>query len=155
MVLTEIFKNAYAKLVLMGKQSMSFITMNMVLFFAVMGFIFIVFDLSGFMLVFELGILAILALLLAFSMSLIYQNESSGWSIIGALLIVLLLNVFFVSLVSVTFGSASIITIFFSIIGLAIAVLNVLGDRKNIEPEIGYVKQDYYIPVRKTEPETL
>ena len=131
----------------MEKQGISFVAMNIVLFFVLIGFIFIVFGLSGFVFAFEFGVLIVLAFLLLFSMSLIYKNEVSGWIIIGALLIVLLLNIFFVSIVSVTFSSANIITIFFSIIGLAVVLANVLGDRKHTESEIAHVEQNYYNPI--------
>jgi len=150
-LLTEIFKNKDIKLVAMGNQSMSFIAMDIILFFAIIGFISIVFDLSGMLFMLELGALLVFAFFLAFAMFSVYKNDYSGWGVIGAVLIILMLNSFFVSIAALEFGIGNIMAIFFSAMGIAVVLANVLGSRDDIEPEIGRVEQDYYMPINKVE----
>ena len=131
----------------MEKQSMSFIAMDIILFFAIIGFILIVFDLSGMLFMLELGALLVFAFFLAFAMFSVYQNDYAGWGVIGAVLIILMLNAFFVSIAAAKFGIGNVMAILFSAVGIAVVLANVLGSREYIEQEIDMVDQDYYVTV--------
>ena len=67
-------------------------------------------------------------------MFVIYRNEKWGWTILGAALILLLLDTFFIILLAGAFETAHIATIFFSVIGLLVILLN-LRTAKSYENE--------------------
>ena len=120
---------------------MSFFAMNLVLLFAIVSFIIIVFELAGFVFVFELMLLLVSIFLIAFAMFIIYRDERHGWTILGATLILVLLDTFFIILFSGKFGTPHITTIFFSVIGLLVILLNI---RSNKDDKIG--TEDYQAP---------
>lgn len=129
--------------------------MDFVLLFVVISFILIVFDLHRFAFVFELGILLIFMFILAFSMFVIYNNKKWGWTILGATLILLLVNTFFILLLTKTFETAHMTTIVFSVVGLVVALFNLKeGTQESVsEIEEGYGKvMDYYPYIDKMEP---
>ena len=119
----------------MEKPGISFFAMNLILLFVIIGFILIVFDLNGLAFVFEMMILLVFIFLLAFAMFIIYSNEKLGWTILGSALILLLLDMFFIILLAGAFETAHITTIFFSVIGLLVILLN-LRTAKSYESEI-------------------
>ena len=120
---------------MMEKPGISFFAMNFILLFVIIGFILIVFDLNGLAFVFEMMILLVFIFLLAFAMFVIYDNEKLGWTILGSALILLLLDMFFIILLAGAFETAHITTIFFSVIGLLVILLN-LRTAKSDESEI-------------------
>ena len=137
----------------MERPGLSFVAMNLVLLFAVVGFIIIIFDLSGFVFVFELMLLLIFIFLSAFAMFTIYNNEKRGWTMLGATLVLLLLDTFFIILLTGLFGTAHITSIVFSFIGLLIVFINLRiakDDESGIEDY--EAPKDYYPPVEKAEP---
>ncbi|MDP3764914.1 MAG: hypothetical protein Q8R04_00220 [Nanoarchaeota archaeon] len=143
----------------MEKPSISFFAMGFILLFVLISFIIIVFDLHRFAFVFELMLLMIFIFLIAFAMFVIYHKKKWGWTIIGATLVLLLLNTFFVLLLTKTLETAEITTIFFSVVGLAITLLNLRESSKqsdDTEIEEHYEKaKDYYPYIDKMEPEEI
>lgn len=143
----------------MEKPSISFFAMNFILLFAVIGFILIVFDLTGLTFVFELGILLIFLFFLAFAMYAIYQNKSSGWGTLAGVLILLLIDAFAVFLLTNTLGIAHIITVLFSVIGLIVAFANIattgMEHGKYLEDKAKYYSTyiDKIEPKKEIEPE--
>lgn len=140
----------------MEKPNLSFFAMNFILLFAVVSFILIVFDLHRLAFVFELGVLLIFIFLFAFSLFGIYHNKKWGWTILGATLILLLIDAFFIFLLTRTFETAYLTVIFFSVIGLLITLLNLKGtaqeyDASETEKQVGKEK-DYYPFIDKMEP---
>ena len=140
---------------MMEKPGISFFAMNFILIFVIIGFILIVFDLHRFAFVFELMILLVFIFLLAFAMFVIYRNEKLGWTILGAALILLLLDTFFIILLAGAFETAHITTIFFSVIGLLVILLN-LRTAKSYESETEDERKkakNYYPYIDKMEPQ--
>lgn len=139
----------------MPRTSISFFIMNFILLFVAISFILIIFDLHRLAFVFELGILLIFILLLIFAMFTIYHNKPWGWTILGATLILLVVNTFFILLLTRTFGTAHITINLFSFVGLIISMLNLRGSgRESDESRLGeYEKvKDYYPYIDKMEP---
>jgi hypothetical protein len=126
--------------------------MNFILLFVAISFILIVFELHRFAFVFELMALLVFIFLLAFSMFIIHHNRKWGWTILGATLILLLVNTFFIILLSGAFETMHLTAVFFSIIGLVVVLVNLRGAKPE-EVEEGYDKADYYHYIDKMEPE--
>ena len=141
----------------MEKPSISFFVTGFILLFALISFILVVFDLHRLAFVFELMLLLIFIFLLAFAMFVVYHNKKWGWTILGATLIILLLNLFFVFLLTRTFETIHITTMLFSVAGLVVALLNLRGTAK--EPDESYSdmqhekSKDYYPYIDKMEPQ--
>ncbi|MBI1935682.1 hypothetical protein HYS31_04540 [Candidatus Woesearchaeota archaeon] len=136
----------------MARQNISFIVMNIVLFFVLMGFIFSIFDLHGLSFIFELGVLLALMFFLAFLMFSFYHRKRGSWLIIAGLLFLLLLNMLVVLILKRKFGIADIVTVFFSLLGIIIAVLNMALARSR-EPKREEDESRYYYPyMGKAEP---
>lgn len=137
----------------MEKPGISFFAMNLVLLFAIAGFIIIVFGLAGFVFVFELMLLLVSIFLIAFAMFTIYRSERRGWTVLGATLILVLLDTFFIILFSGKFGTPHITTIFFSVIGLLVILLNLKSHKDDkIDAEDYEAPKDYYQYAGKAEP---
>ena len=140
---------------MMGRPSISFFAMNFILLFIVVSFILMIFDLHRFAFVFELGMGLVLIFFLAFSMFAAYNSQKWGWTIIGAALILLIINTLLISFAAKTFDTENITIIFFSVIGALIALFNLRGtaeedDGSEIED---YEKtKDYYPYIDKMEP---
>lgn len=138
----------------MEKPSISFFAMSLILLFAVISFILIVFDLHRFVFVLELMLLLVFIFLFAFAMFAIAYNKKWGWTMLGATLILLMLNTFFIFLITKTFETPHITTITFSIAGLALALLSLRGAQKPHDAGGQYERGgDYYPYIDKMEPE--
>jgi len=136
----------------MEKASISFIAMSLALLFALVGFIIIVFGLSGVMFVFELMLLLIFIFLSAFAMFTVYGNEKRGWTTLGATLVLLLLDTFFIILLTGLFGTEHITTIVFSFIGLFIVFINLrIAKDDESEPKDEEPAKEYYPSAEKPE----
>lgn len=138
----------------MEKSSASFLAMNFILLFSAIAFILIVFELRGIAFVFELGILLIFMILLASSMFVVHHNKKWGWTVLGATLVLLLLNIFFIFVFTGAFGTAHTVAAFLSVVGLIIALLNMRGSAQEYyggEEESGKAKE-YYPYIDKMEP---
>jgi predicted membrane protein len=138
----------------MEKLNTSFIVMNFILLFALIGFIFVIFDLRGVAFVFELGILFTFLILLTFGMFFLYHEKLGSWGIIGSVLLLLLFDVFIVFLYTRNFSLAYIVTILASLAGLIIAVGNVvMSAPKENNQAVTHEKSKYYYPfIDKMEP---
>ena len=138
----------------MGKPSISFFIMIFIILFVVIGFKLIVFDLHRFAFVIELMVLLVFIFLLTFSMHAVYNNKAWGWTLAGVTLILLLINTFFILLLKRTFETPHITTIFFSVVGLVIVLLNLKRGREPDESKIGGHGKvtDYYPYIDKMEP---
>ena len=132
----------------MEKPGISFFAMDAILLFAVIGFIFTVFDLHGLAFIFELGLLLVFMFFLAFAMFFVYHNKSGSWGIISAVLVLMLFDVFVIFLLTRKFGIAYISTLVFAIAGLVVALLNIISapKKETEEAEIQYDKAKYYYP---------
>ena len=108
----------------MEKPSISFFAMNFILLFVIVSFIFIVFDLHKFEFVLELVVLLVFIFFLAFAMFAVYNEGKWGCTMIGAALIILLLNTLFISMILGVFETAHVTIATFSVIGLFIALIN-------------------------------
>ena len=151
----EIFKYENKYLFLMDKPSINFFMINFILLFSIISFTLIVFELHRFAFVFELMLLLVFISLFAFAMFIIYHNKKWGWTLLGVTLILLLVNTFFIFLLSRRFETAHLTTVLFSLAGLAITFVNLRGTTK--EPEILVEESDkakeYYPYIDKMEPE--
>ncbi len=130
----------------MGKQSLSFSAMNLVLLFVIIGLILAVFDLENIAFVFELSVLVMFMLLLVFGMFAVYNDRQWGWNVIGAVLAFILVDMFFIYSATKSFGAAHLVAVLFSIIGLIMVLLNLqgMGEERIIEtPD----KNEGYTPV--------
>ena len=140
----------------MERPPTSFFAMIFAMLFVVIGFILIVFGIHRFAFVFELGILLMLIFLIAFALLVIYHNKKWGWTILSAVLILLLVDVFFIYLLTGIFDTAYLTTVVFSVIGLGISLISLREPKqKQGGSEIGeYEKaKDYYPFIDKMEPE--
>ena len=129
----------------MERPNISFFAMCLILLFAAISFIFIVFDLHRFAFVIGLMTLLVIVSVFIFSMFIVYHNKKWGWTILGAGLILLLVDVIFVLIFTRTFETAHMTTISFSVLGLLIAFLNLRGSRRE-SGKAGYEKAENYYP---------
>jgi hypothetical protein len=92
--------------------------------------------------------------LITFAMFVIYHNKKWGWTILGATLILLLFNTFFIVLLTGTFDTPHLTIAVFSVVGLLITLFNL---RESAQPEIeaedSTKAMDYYPYIDKMEPE--
>lgn len=140
---------------MMEKPNISFFAMCFILLFAAIGLILAVFDLHRLAFVFELMLLLTFIFLLAFAMFMAYHNKKFGWTLIGATLAALLADTFFIVILTGSFETAHATTIFFSFIGLVVALLNFRGAAQESEAAEaeGYEKaKEYYPYIDKMEP---
>ena len=139
----------------MDKPSINFFIMNFILLFSIISFTLIVFELHRFAFVFGLMLLLVFISLFAFAMFIIYYNKKWGWTLLGITLILLLVNTFFIFLLTRRFETAHLTTVLFSLAGLGITFVNLRGATK--EPEISVEESDkakeYYPYIDKMEPE--
>ena len=132
------------------KRPVSFFAMLFILLFAVIGFIFIVFELDGAAFVFELGLLLAFMLFLAFGMFLAYSGKSAGWGVTAAVLALLLLDVSSIFLITENFGLKYIMTAIFALAGFAVALTAILtAPAKEPDLESYYEKKQYYYPLNE------
>lgn len=141
----------------MEKLSPSFFTINLVLLLVTLSLIFIVFDLNGLVFVFELLVLVVFIFLLTLGMLAVYHNKPYGWTILGATLILLLVNTIFISLLKNLFATAHLTVVIFSVVGLIIVLINLLLSKgksyQEAETNEEYEKiNEYYQNIDKTEP---
>lgn len=138
----------------MEKPGISFFAISFVLLFAVIGLIFAVFELHRLVFVLELMILLAFIFLFAAALFAVYRNKKFGWTMIGAALILLLLDALFIYLITKTFETAHMTIVFFSVIGLLVALLNLMADKKPHGSPAGYEKaKEYYQYIDKMQPE--
>ncbi|MEK6983542.1 MAG: hypothetical protein AABX33_03130 [Nanoarchaeota archaeon] len=138
----------------MERQGISFFAMNCILLFLVISFILIVFDLHRFAFVIELGILLILISFMAFGMFLAYHDKKFGWTMLGASIILLLINTFFIFLITDIFETPHMTIIFFSVIGLLVVLLNLrhgIEESYHAQSEEDYKPNGYYQYIDKME----
>ena len=137
----------------MERSRINFIVMDFILLFVAVGFIFAVFDLSGPTFVFQLVVMLLFLLLMVISMAGIYHGSSRGWAALGAILILTIVDIFFIFLILNSFRTSHLITIFFSILGLIVVLLSFQKEREEIYEDEGYYdrqeKESSYYP--KTE----
>lgn len=136
----------------MEKLNISFFAMNFILLFAAIGFILAAFELHRLAFVFELMVLLVFLFISIFAMFVIYHNKKWGWTILGAALILLMINLFFIFLFTGIFETAHFTTLFFSVIGLAIALLNLRGAQEYEASEEEHGKAKDYSYIDKMEP---
>ena len=133
--------------------SLSFLLMNAILFVTGIGFTLVVFELNSISFVLEFVALLVLIFLLAFGMFLAYNERKFGWTIITIALFVLLLDAALVTAFSRSFGIKHITTIFFSLAGIAVALLNLRIGEANYYEEPDFSKPEhYYSYIDKMEP---
>ncbi len=137
----------------MGKPSIRFFVMNFILLFVIVSLILVLFDLHRYLFVFELVMLLIFIFLLAFGMFAAYHSKKWGWTIIGAVLILLLLDIFLIFLLTKTFETAHMASVIFSVAGLLI-VLWSFGYTKIDESQAEKHERakEYYPYIDKMEP---
>lgn len=122
--------------------------MLFILLFAVIGFIFVVFDLKGIAFVFELTLLLAFMFFLAFGMFLVYSDKRASWGILAAVLVLLLFDVSIIFLITKNFGWDYIITTIFALAGFVVALINILtASAKEPKVESHYDKKQYYYPL--------
>lgn len=142
----------------MEKPGLSFLAMNFILLFTIIGFILLAFDLHTFAFVLELGVLVIFIFILAFAMFVVYHSMAWGWTILGATLILMLLNTLFISLLTNTLETAHMTVVFFSMLGLIIVFFKLRETtRQDYEGKGTGEKAEktgsYYSGIDKMEPE--
>jgi len=135
----------------MEKPDISFLAMNFILLFAAVSFILVVFDLHRLAFVLELMLLLMFLFIFAFAMLAVYHGRKWGWTMLAAALVLLLLNLFFVFLLTGIFETAHLTALFFSLIGLTVALLSLRASGNY--GATGYEKaKDYYSHIDKMEP---
>ena len=127
----------------MEKRIASLFLMDILLVFSTIGFIFVVFDLTQFAFAFELVVLLVFISLFAFGMFNAYHERRSGWILIAAMLLAVIIDVVFIAAVSTNLGLSHIFTLFFSVMALAIALINLRGEHPK-EEKIEHVSGPYY-----------
>ena len=137
----------------MEKLNIRFLAMIFILLFAVIGFILVVFDLHRFMFVFELMLLLAFILILAFAMFAVYNGRKWGWTMLAAALMLLLVDLFFIFLVTGLFETPHLTALFFSAIGIIVSLLNLRPLKSyRISGEEYEKTKDYYPYLDKMEP---
>ena len=136
----------------MEKPDISFLAMNLVLLFVAVGFTLVVFDLHRFAFVFELMLLLIFFLIFAFAMLAVHSNKKFGWTMLAAALALLMLNLLFIFLLTGVFETAHLTTLFFSLAGMAVALLSLRAFRSYDGSEEHEKVKDYYPYIDKMEP---
>lgn len=143
----EIFKKSKENLAIMEAPRLGYFAMIFTLLLAIIGFIFVVFDLRGVAFAFELALLLAFMFLLAFAMFGIYHYRMGNWGIIGSVLVVLIFDTLIIALFRRVFSTSYALTILFAIIGLIIVLYSYLTAPKNPEyVEKQYDKSKYYYP---------
>lgn len=136
----------------MEKPPLSFFAMSFILVFALISFIFIVFELKRFAFVLGLMMLLLLSISLSFGMLAVYNSRKWGWTLLGAALIVLMLNAFFAYALTSDFGTEHLTALLFSFAGLILCLFKLrVGFKKN--HEAGMKEKEYYSFIDKMEPE--
>lgn len=135
----------------MEKLDISFLAMNFILLFAAIGFILVVFDLHRLAFVFELMLFLVFLFILTFAMIAVYRNKKWGWTIIAAALVLLLVNLFFIFILTGVFDTPHLTALFFSLAGLAVALVS-LGTSRDYEAGGHEKTKDYYPFIDKMEP---
>lgn len=132
----------------MERPSISFFVMLFVLLIAVIGFIFVVFDLRSIFFVFQLAILLSFMFFLAFGMFLAYSDKSASWGIIAAVLVLMIFDTFIIMLYTRRFSASYAFTFLFALVGLVIALVKVVSERKprELKSTGTYDKPQYYYP---------
>ena len=130
----------------MGKPGLSFFAMLFILLFAVIGFILVVFSLEGAFFVFQLAVLLCFMFFLAFGMFSVYSGNNSGWSIMGVVLLLALMDVSLIVFSTKQFGSYEAFAFAFAFIGMIVALAGSLPARREKEESNHYDKQQYYYP---------
>lgn len=137
----------------MVKPGISFFAINFIMLFLLVSLVLAVFELHRFVFVLELVFLLVLFFILAFAMLFIYNNRKWGWSIIGAALVLTIINLFFIFLLTGIFGTSQLTVLFFSLAGLAIAFMNLKQPPQALESkEEAGKSNDYYPYIDKMEP---
>ena len=134
--------------------SLSFLLMNIILFFTMIGFTLVVFELSSLEFVLEfVGLLAFM-FLFAFGMFFAYNNKRFGWTMIAVTLFVVLLDTILIMAFARSFGVRHIITVFFSLAGLALSFFSLRTDNEEDDLRVpDFSKpEDYYSYIDKMEP---
>ena len=138
-----------------NRYNVSFVLIVFVLLFVVISSIFVVFELHRFAFVAELVVLLVIISLIAFGMFLVGNRHKWGWILIGATLVLWLINITFIYFLTRKFETAHIAAVIFSLIGIVISALN---QRKSAS-ELGGLsvreneKSNYYPYIDKMEPE--
>ncbi|MBI2660345.1 hypothetical protein HYX07_04245 [Candidatus Woesearchaeota archaeon] len=137
----------------MERLNISFLAMIFILLFAVIGFILVVFDLHRFAFVLELMLLLAFIFILAFAMFAVYHGRKWGWTMLAAVLMLLLVDLFFIFLLTGIFETPHITALFFSAVGILLALFNLGPSRSYRIIEEEYEKtKDYYPYIDKMEP---
>jgi len=138
----------------MDKSSINFFSMNLIMLFVVLSFIFIVFGLHRLAFVFELMLLLIFMFLFALSIFLTYHNKQFGWTVFGAALVVMIINLLLIFLLTKTFKTWNAVALFLSIAGLVLTFVNFKKSTKKSESEekIKEKEKSYYPYIDKMEP---
>lgn len=138
----------------MEKPKVNFFLMDVILLIVLIGFIQIVFELKRFAFIIELMLLLVFLLALSVAMYVVYHNKKWGWTILGAVLILLVLNTFLIFLLTGIFDAYYIITVVFSAAGFVLILIN-LAATEEAEPESSERDEktrSYYPYIDKMEP---
>ena len=127
----------------MEKRIESLLLMNVLLTFSMIGFIFVVFGLTQFAFAFELLVLLVFISLFSFGMYNAYHGRRAGWVLIAAMLLTVIADVIFIAGASSTLRISHVSTLFFSVLALAIALINLNGNHVK-EEKIEHVSGPYY-----------
>lgn len=141
---------------LMGRFSTSFFAMNFILLFAAISLVFAVFDLHRLAFVFELAVLLATIFFFVFAMFSVYHGRRWGWTLLAAILALLMLNTLFIYLLTKTFDTPHMTIVIFSAAGLAISLVNLkAGAKPEIQMQDNEKAKDYYPYIDKMEPEEI
>jgi len=135
----------------MERPSLSFFAMVFILLFALIGFIFVVFDLRGLTFIFELGVLLTFMFLLTFAMFFVFSNKRGSWGIIAIVLLLLLFNVFVIFLLTKKFTLAYVTSTLFALVGMVVAALN-YSRKREVYTEVEEKGKYYHTYIDKMEP---
>ena len=133
----------------MEKRIANLLLMNILLTLSTIGFIFVVFELTQFAFAFELLLLLAFICIFSFGMYNAYHGRKAGWILIASMLLAIIIDVIFISAISINLGLSHVFTLFFSIIALAVALIS-LRETHPEEEKIEDVGQ-YYSKSSKAE----
>jgi len=136
----------------MEKPPLSFFAMSFILIFALISFIFIVFGLRRIAFVLGLAMLLLLSTFLSFGMLAVYNSKKWGWTLVGAALMALMLNVFLAYALTSDFGTEHLTALLFSATGAILCLFNLRVSFKKSH-EAGMKEKEYYPFIDKMEPE--
>jgi len=112
----------------MARTGMSFLVMSIILAFALVSFVYVVFSFTGLVFTIEFFLLLTVILLMSLGMYNILRERRWGWTTLTVVSIILIINIALIFLASRTISRPFAVSFLFAFLGFIIAFLNIKGD---------------------------